>query len=127
MSDVGSPVAVPYTNPNRHHSAVISVKKGGSKGGSNVRDVAHVFRSYNLQWRKDNEITEARGGKEWLNPGPAFDGSIWQACRATTAAPTFFKNFKIDDSRYMDGGTKVSPFLGKLCMRMREVLTYLAQ
>jgi hypothetical protein len=35
----------------------------------------------------------------------AFEATIWQAARATSAAPTFFKPITINDVRYADGGT----------------------
>jgi len=35
----------------------------------------------------------------------AFRGRIWEAARATSAAPTFFSPIKIDDTFYGDGGT----------------------
>ncbi|TMC18228.1 MAG: hypothetical protein E6J34_17645 [Chloroflexi bacterium] len=35
----------------------------------------------------------------------AFPACIWQAARATSAAPTFFPSILIDDDRYGDGGT----------------------
>lgn len=36
---------------------------------------------------------------------PAFRGRIWEAARATSAAPTFFSPIKIGDTMYGDGGT----------------------
>jgi predicted acylesterase/phospholipase RssA len=35
----------------------------------------------------------------------AFNATIWQAARATSAAPTFFAPIKIDNVQYADGGT----------------------
>ena len=35
----------------------------------------------------------------------AFPALIWEAARATSAAPTFFKPIVIDDVLYGDGGT----------------------
>src|ERR1700731_2295324 len=35
----------------------------------------------------------------------SFEATIWQAARATSAAPTFFAPVVIDDVRYADGGT----------------------
>jgi hypothetical protein len=39
------------------------------------------------------------------NPGPPQDCSIWEACRATTAAPTFFKPIEIkgQNGKFLDG------------------------
>ena len=38
------------------------------------------------------------------NPGPAHDIPIWQAARATSAAPTYFKEILIEDIKFIDGG-----------------------
>ncbi|KAL9099785.1 MAG: hypothetical protein Q9163_004758 [Psora crenata] len=38
------------------------------------------------------------------NPGPAHDIPIWQVARATSAAPTYFKEAKIEGRKYLDGG-----------------------
>lgn len=35
----------------------------------------------------------------------AFPALIWEATRATSVAPTFFKPIVIDDVQYGDGGT----------------------
>ena len=38
------------------------------------------------------------------NPGPAHDLPIWQVARATSAAPTYFKEVTIEKQKYLDGG-----------------------
>lgn len=38
------------------------------------------------------------------NPGPAHDLPIWEVARATSAAPTYFKEVTIEKQNYVDGG-----------------------
>ena len=66
-----------------------------------------MFRSYDLIFRRDEDITLGSKYVDWMEPGPAFAGSIYKACRASTAAPTYFKAENIDGINHIDGGTKV--------------------
>ncbi|CAF9940211.1 MAG: hypothetical protein HETSPECPRED_002205 [Heterodermia speciosa] len=38
------------------------------------------------------------------NPSPAHDIPIWQVSRANSAAPTYFKQAKMNETHYLDGG-----------------------
>ncbi|KAI7779480.1 hypothetical protein LA080_000763 [Diaporthe eres] len=57
-------------------------------------DGPHLFRSY-----ATNE-----NDRHPHNPGPADTCKIWEAGRATSAAPSYFKSIKIDGHKYYDGG-----------------------
>ena len=59
-----------------------------------------LFRTYkNLHRGADEKEREID-----RNPGPAHDLPIWQVARATSAAPTYFKEVTIEKQRYLDGG-----------------------
>lgn len=55
---------------------------------------AHLFRTY------DHEDGE---GTHPSNPGPAPDCFIWDAGRATSAAPSYFKSALVLKEKYIDG------------------------
>ncbi|KAL9127322.1 MAG: hypothetical protein Q9217_003784 [Psora testacea] len=60
----------------------------------------YLFRTY-------KNLRKGATAKERLvdrNPGPAHDIPIWQVARATSAAPTYFKEVKIEGRLYLDGG-----------------------
>ena len=61
-----------------------------------------MFRSYDHIVSNDPDLGEA------MNPGYAHTNNsnafIWEVARATSAAPTYFKEMKIGNDRYMDGG-----------------------
>jgi len=67
-----------------------------------------IFRSYDHhvkgcsctreEWRCASTSTAV------LNPGRANSGPIWEAARATSAAPVYFQPTVIDGTKYMDGG-----------------------
>ena len=64
-------------------------------------DTTYMFRSYNHTAR-----FPTKNPRE-LNPGTLLTGDgprIWEACRASAAAPLFFKEMVIDSLTYMDGG-----------------------
>lgn len=42
------------------------------------------------------------------NYGVGIKHEIWKACRATTAAPTYFESLKIGDEEYCDGGVGIN-------------------
>ncbi|KAK3983768.1 acyl transferase/acyl hydrolase/lysophospholipase [Cladorrhinum sp. PSN332] len=72
---------------------LVAQKKGGSS------QATHLFRSYNHCQRFENEPQE-------YNPGALgrSQTKIWEACRATSAAPYYFRNMTIDADQYLDGG-----------------------
>ncbi|KAK4225413.1 acyl transferase/acyl hydrolase/lysophospholipase [Podospora fimiseda] len=72
---------------------LVAQKKGGST------QATHLFRSYNHCQRFENEPQE-------YNPGSLgrSQTKIWEACRATSAAPYYFRNMTIDADQYLDGG-----------------------
>ena len=76
-----------------NESAVLSVTSGENT------DEIYIFRSYDLHFERD-----VSWAFDERNYGPAFKGAIWEACRATTAAPTFFNKKQIGGKKYMDGG-----------------------
>lgn len=61
--------------------------------------VTHVFRSYNHSERFEKEPKE-------YNPGllGRSNTKIWQACRATSAAPFYFDSITIGPNEFIDGG-----------------------
>ena len=64
------------------------------------REPPYLFRTYENLERGATEL----GRRQSRNPGPAHDIPIWQVARATSAAPTYFKEIKIDGRSYLDGG-----------------------
>ena len=57
----------------------------------------YLFRTYNNLHRRVNPALDR-------NPSPAHDIPIWQVARATSAAPMYFKQAKINETHYLDGG-----------------------
>jgi Patatin-like phospholipase len=58
----------------------------------------YAFRTY------QHLAPEDRSRIDQLNPGPAHDIPTWQVARATSAAPTYFKEMKIRQTIHLDGG-----------------------
>lgn len=80
----------------------MAIREGDSKRGEG--DKPHLFRSY------DHVEAPPRGynrpDRTELNPGRVQSNptTIWEACRATSAAPLYFDKMIIGGVRYMDGG-----------------------
>lgn len=66
----------------------------------------HLFRSYRHNWSHGYNPPERR--LKHRNANDESNPLIWQAGRASSAAPTFFKTIKIDGHTYMDGGLDVN-------------------
>lgn len=63
------------------------------------------FRSYAHHQRRKNVADQTNGDQNPVEKaGPADSCLIWQAARATSAAPTYFNSIKIGEFEYMDGG-----------------------
>lgn len=60
----------------------------------------YIFRSYKVI---GNDVPEVPEVDRLYNYGRTDDHEIWMVCRATTAAPTFFKRQVIGDSFFSDG------------------------
>ncbi|MCJ1344795.1 hypothetical protein MMC31_002998 [Peltigera leucophlebia] len=67
------------SNSDLCRTIVVALRENG------VSQAPHLFRSYNNYKR-------------------APQCAIWEAARATSAAPSYFKPIKINESRYLDGG-----------------------
>lgn len=69
-----------------------------SQRHSNNADETYLFRSYNHKPRKADNLLEP-------NPGTLerSDVTIWEACRATSAAPFYFPKIYVEDRWHMDG------------------------
>lgn len=73
-------------------------------GKTHVPDETYLFRTY------DHPAPEPQAyiidHTNELNPGSVFNDEtkIWEACRATSAAPLYFNKKRIMNVRYMDGG-----------------------
>lgn len=72
------------------YSVVIAVKPSAE------RVIPKLFRSYDHEAREDLFVVR--------NPGPADNCQIWEAARATCAAPTYFKPVRINGTKYVAGG-----------------------
>ncbi|OJD30282.1 calcium-independent phospholipase a2-gamma [Diplodia corticola] len=77
--------------PGRHTERRVVIAKEISADGTVERP--YRFRTYNTSYLK--------GGRD--NSGPADDFPIWKVARATSAAPGYFKEMKIDGRKYSDG------------------------
>lgn len=66
---------------------------------------AYIFRSYKPDFAP---ILSPEDEDYPLNPLVGIDHEIWRVCRATTAAPTFFRPQEIDGRFYSDGGVGIN-------------------
>lgn len=79
-------------------SAVIAVQK--SRDGT-TEEAPFIFRSYDLGLaRKPVDLADLP-----RNYDDSRNHEIWEVCRATTAAPFYFKPLVIEGDEYSDGGT----------------------
>jgi len=60
-----------------------------------------MMRSYNHRWRQANPRAYSTLNRGQVDASPV---RIWEACRATTAAPLFFPKIIIDGRWHIDGG-----------------------
>lgn len=74
---------------------VLSYQQG--KGGV---ELTYLFRTYKNLHRGANPQEKLLD----RNPGLAHDIPIWEVARATSAAPSYFKEHKIGRWKYLDGG-----------------------
>lgn len=65
---------------------------------SSSRPVPYIFRSYDRWAVGKSPVINER------NPGVAHSIAIWEAARATTAAPFYFDTIKIGNRKFGDGG-----------------------
>ncbi|KAH9877705.1 hypothetical protein J1614_002922 [Plenodomus biglobosus] len=74
------------------------------EGERGQADIPHLFRSYDHVEVPPTDYSHYDPYE--LNPGRVQRDPtrIWQACRATSAAPLYFKKIRIMGIRYMDGG-----------------------
>ncbi|KAG8532208.1 uncharacterized protein KY384_003849 [Bacidia gigantensis] len=81
---------------NRCRVVVVAYQENPESG----TEQTYLFRTYkNL--RKPSDPGQAI---LYRNPGPADDIEIWKVARATSAAPSYFKEMTIEDLKYLDGG-----------------------
>ena len=73
-----------------HNSGVIA---SHCKDGNNV---PYIFRTYDLPRREGSDYHR--------NPGLAAKCTIWEAARATSAAPQYFPPIAIEGNTFVDGG-----------------------
>jgi hypothetical protein len=70
-------------------------KKTSPKTGDVEDGSPYIFRSYDHWGSMNGDLVQ--------NPGPAHNIPIWEVCRATTAAPTYFDSIEISNRRFTDG------------------------
>ncbi|OIW24045.1 FabD/lysophospholipase-like protein [Coniochaeta ligniaria NRRL 30616] len=77
--------------------AVLTQRKAHGKGQP---DTVYMMRSYNHRWRQGHSTHSS------LNRGQVDSSTlkIWEACRATAAAPLFFDKILIEGRWHIDGG-----------------------
>lgn len=56
-----------------------------------------AFRTYHMDWWNEERDIQSRDVKNC---------EIWEAARATSAAPFYFNRIKVDDDTYVDGGLR---------------------
>ncbi|KAL1603518.1 hypothetical protein SLS60_005106 [Paraconiothyrium brasiliense] len=83
-------------------AALMALREGDRKRGEG--DKRHLFRSYDHVEAPPTrynlpDATELNPGRVQSNPT-----MIWEACRATSAAPLYFDKMMLGGVRYMDGG-----------------------
>ncbi|KAI7464465.1 hypothetical protein KC357_g3977 [Hortaea werneckii] len=79
-------------------SAVVSLQRKPGSG-----DQIHLFRSYvHLAWTRDSRSLGESA--RIRNPNDRERVFVWEAARATSAAPHYFKEINIQGYQYMDGG-----------------------
>ncbi|CZR65628.1 uncharacterized protein PAC_15528 [Phialocephala subalpina] len=80
------------SRPDSCRTIVVTVRKSSSSS------VPYLLRTYN----------HPTAGEEFdpleRNPGDPLDCSVWEAARATSAAPTYFKAVRIKGQKFLDGG-----------------------
>lgn len=79
-----------------NYSILYALRKKGNE------DVPYVFRSY--QHVGVINKTTRHYERKYRNINDESNILIWQAARATSAAPTFLKTLKFDEYTFMDGG-----------------------
>ncbi|KAI9725004.1 MAG: hypothetical protein M1812_000280 [Candelaria pacifica] len=89
----------PESHINRCRTAVVTVRR--NKPGN---DKVHLFRSY-IHTRTVFERNPAARARE-RNPDDPDSVYIWEAGRATSAAPHYFHEITIHGNDYMDGGVE---------------------
>jgi len=80
------------TSSDRCRTIVVTVRETRSSS------VPYLFRSYN------NKNLQEDLDPIHQNPGLPLDCPIWKVCRATTAAPLYFKPMKIEGQKFVDAG-----------------------
>ena len=92
MSSVGNSQRL-ETGADFEYSVVVAYQENPGDGSEKT----YLFRTYkNLKKASDSILDR--------NPGPAHDIPILEVARATSAAPGYFKEVKIDGLKYLDGG-----------------------
>lgn len=104
------PKSIPGGHPDRQFRARNSVKlQNDNQHACHTTVIAHcntapgtyMFRSYD---HPDPRNGNTRETGHHLNPGPAHDTLLWEAARATSAAPGYFEKVQIGNVDYIDGG-----------------------
>ncbi|RMX93257.1 hypothetical protein D0868_12955 [Hortaea werneckii] len=82
----------------RRFSAVVSLQIEPGTG-----DQIHLFRSY-THWAPARDSSSLGDSARIRNPNNRERVFIWEAARATSAAPHYFKEITIQGCQYLDGG-----------------------